>query len=36
MIFYARITNFNEFKRLADNRDKYRNYGILQDQPYGC
>lgn len=33
MISHAGLTNYKELKRLAGDRNKWRNYGKLQDQP---
>lgn len=35
MISDAGLTNYKELKRLADNQDKWKNYGKLQNQPQG-
>jgi len=33
MISDAGLANYKELKRLADNRDEWRNFGKLQNQP---
>lgn len=33
MISDADLTNYEELKRLSGNRDEWRNYGKLQNQP---
>jgi len=33
MISDAGLANYKELNRLADNRDEWRNFGKLQNQP---
>jgi len=35
LIFEAGLTNYKELKRLADDKDGWRIYGKLQNQPQG-